>query len=172
MKRLSAILLALFLLSCVSFARQGKKTEGKVTDAGALLKVHTFCLDTSELTPDQSGDLKRFLKDASKRKGLFANLNWERVESCSSADATVELTMREHQETVPAGNGATVAMTGSSQDTSNLMKMSRVSQATMLITSAPGLTLYQVEGAERDNRVTALASPFLKLSKDLKTLSK
>jgi len=168
MKSLSAFLLAVFLLVCISFAGQGKKTHERVEDADGLLKVHTFCLDASTLTPDQSADLVKFVAQASKPKGVFTKLNWQLMDSCSSVDATVKLTMDDRQETAPTGDNTLVA------DTRTVMKLVMISQAKMFITNqASGKMLYQVNGGlANDDRLGAFASPFSKLLKDLRTLPK
>jgi hypothetical protein len=167
MKSLSAFLLAVFLLVCISFAGQGKKAHERVEDADGLRKVHTFCLDTSRLTPDQSTDLEKFVARASKPKGLFTKLNWQLMDSCSSVDATVNLTMDDRQETAPTGDNTI-------QDTRTMMKLLMISQAKMFITDqASGKMLYQVTGGlADDDRLGAFASPFSKLLKDLRTLPK
>jgi hypothetical protein len=168
MKSLSAFLLAVFLVACIAFAGQGKKTQGRVQDADGLLKVHTFCLDASALTPDQSASLEKFVAQASKPKGVFAKLNWHLMDSCSSADATVKLTMEDHQDTSPTGDSTVVG------DMRTVMKLVMISQAKMFITNpASGKMLYQVNGGlANDDRLGAFASPFLKLLKDLRTLPK
>jgi hypothetical protein len=162
------LLLALCLLSCLSFAGTGKKTHGEVADADSLLKVHTFCLDPNALTARQSADLEKFVGQASKPKGVFAKLHWQRVDNCSSADATVELTMNDSEELAPAGDGTTL------QDPSGALKSETLSQAKMFITGrASGKTLYRVESGEIiDDRQGAFAGTFSKLLKDLKALSK
>jgi len=161
-------LLALCLLSCIAFAGQEKPTHEGVADAGGLLKIHTFCLDSSELTPHQSADLQKFAAQAAKPKGLFTKLHWQRVDSCSSADATVKLTMNEHERMAPAGDGSRL------EDKSAALTVETFSQARMLITDrASGKTLYQTDGKEyTDDRQAAFANTFAKLLKDLKTLSK
>ncbi len=162
------LLLALYLLPCISFAGQEKPPHGDVADAGSLLKVHTFCLDTSQLTPDQLRDLQRFAAQAGKPKGVFTKLHWQRLDSCSSAEATVILTMEESERLGPAGDGTTL------QNEAYALKTVRLQQAKMLITNrASGRTLYQAEGGEfTDDREGAFGSAFSKLLKDLKALSK
>jgi hypothetical protein len=168
MEPLSGFLLAVFLLVCISFAGQGKNTHERVENADGLLKVHTFCLDTSRLTPDQSVDLEKFVKQASKPKGVFTKLNWQLRDSCSSVDASVKLIMDDRHETEPAADDAYV------DDRRTAMKRVRISQAKMFITNqASRKMLYQVTGVQAyDDRFGAFASPFSKLLKDLKTLPK
>ncbi len=166
-------LLALYLLPCISFAGQGKQTHGEVADADSLLKIHTFCLDSSQLTPHQLTDLQRFAAQAGKPKGVFTKLHWQRLDSCSSAEATVKLTMEESERLGPAGDG-TNGTGGSLQNMATALKTVKLQQAKMLITNrASGKTLYQAEGGEfTDDREGAFGSAFSKLLKDLKALSK
>ena len=161
-------LLALYLLSCIAFAGQEKPTHEGAADAGGLLKTHTFCLDSSQLTPHQSTDLQKVAAQAAKPKGLFTKLHWQPVDSCSSADAMVKLTMNEHERMAPAGDGSRL------EDKSAALTVETFSQAKMLITDrASGRTLYQTQGKEfTDDRQGAFANTFSKLLKDLKNLSK
>jgi hypothetical protein len=172
-KFLWACLPALLLLACVSFAGAKKEAQGEVADAAGLLKVRTFCLDVSELTPQQTGGLKRFIAAATKPKGVFAKLNWTLVNTCDSADAVVTLTMLEHEQNMPAGEH--VGNSNLPMETSTMssqLKVQTISQANMLIANrSSGTALYRSAGAERENRVSALESPFVKLLKDLKALS-
>ena len=160
--------LALCLLPCPSFAGQVKPTHGDVTDADSLLKVHTFCLDSSQLTPQQSSALQGFTAQASKPKGVFTKLHWQRADSCSSAEATVKLTMDEYQGLGSSGDGTSL------QNTSAALKAETHSRAKMFITDcASGKALYQVKGKEFTyDRQLAFEDTFSKLSKDLKTLAK
>jgi hypothetical protein len=51
------------------------------------------------------------------------------------------------------------------------LKSKVVSQAKMSVADrASGTMLYRVDGAERDNEVSAFESPFIKLSKDVSAL--
>lgn len=161
-------LLALCLLSCIAFAGQDKPAHEGVSDAGGLLKIHTFCLDSSALTPHQSADLQKFAAQAGKPKGVFSKLNWQRLDSCSSAAAAVKFKMNDYERLGAAGDGTTL------QNPTAALKAETLSQARMLITDrASGKTLYQVEGKEyTDDRQAAFANTFAKLLKDLKTLSK
>jgi hypothetical protein len=160
------------LLSCVAIAGPKKEAQGEVADAAGLLKVHTFCLDESQFTSQQTGGLKRFLAAANKPKGVFAKLNWTLVEDCTSADAVVTLTMQEHEQTAPAGEHVSDSNLQMETPTmSSQLKLQTISQANMLIANrASGAALYRATGAERENRVSALESPFIKLLKDLKAL--
>ena len=168
----SACATVLLVVSCIAFAGLKKETQGSVVDAAGLLKVRTFCLDVSQITPAQAGSLKRFLAAASKPKGVFAKLNWTLVDSCNGADGVVTLTMVEHEQTAPAGehvSNSDLVMQTSTM--SSQLKIQTISQANMLIANrASGADLYHVTGAERENRVSALESPFLKLLNDLKAL--
>jgi hypothetical protein len=107
-KSLWACLPSLLLLSCVSLAGPEKKTQGQVADAGALLKVHTFCLNTNTLTTQQEDSLKKVLARAGKPKGVLTKLNWKLLDSCDSSDATVTVKMEEHEESVPTGDNGSV----------------------------------------------------------------
>jgi hypothetical protein len=161
-------LLALYLLSSPSFAGQGKQPHGEVTDADGLLKVHTFCLDTSQLTPHQLSDLRTFTVSADKAKGVFAKLHWQHLEGCGTADATVKLSMEETERLGPAGDGTPL------QNTSGALIAVKLQRAKILVTNrASGKALYQAESGEfTDDREGAFGGAFSKLLKVLKTLSK
>jgi len=166
MKCRSTLLLSLLLLSGVSFAADGRKTRGEVKDPGGLLKVHTFCLDQSDLPRETVSDLKKFAEDAGKPRGLFSKLQWQPVDNCSSADVTVKLTLEAHEKLALAGDGTAM------QDMSEAVRSEMISRVKMLVTDREsGRTLYQVDGGPVTNdRQGAFASPFSKLLKDLKTL--
>jgi len=161
-------LLVLCLLPCPSFAGQGKPTHGDVSDADSLLKVRTFCLDSSQLTARELTDLERFAAQAGKPKGVLTKLHWQRADSCRNADATVKLTMDEYQGLGSSGNGTSL------QNPTAALKAETYSRAKMFITDrASGKTLYKVEGKEfTDDRQSAFEDTFSKLSKDLKALAK
>jgi hypothetical protein len=169
-KSLWACLPALLLLSYVSFAGPKNEAQAQVADVAGLLKVRTFCLDVSQFTAPQTGGLKRFLAAANKPKGVLTKLGWTMVETCDSADAIVTLTMEEREENAPAGEH--VGNSNLPIETSTMsseLKLQTISKANMLIANrASGAALYRATGAERDNRVSALESPFIKLVKDLK----
>ncbi len=58
--------------------------------------------------------MKKVLARASKSKGVLTKLNWKLLDSCDSADATVNLKMEEHEEAAPAGGN--VSMPGNAQE--------------------------------------------------------
>ena len=166
-KSLWACLPALLLLSYVSFAGPKNEAQAQVADVAGLLKVRTFCLDVSQFTAPQTGGLKRFLAAANKPKGVLTKLGWTMVETCDSADAKVTLTMEEREENAPAGEH--VGNSDLAIETPTMLNLQTISKANMLIANrASGAALYRATGAERDNRVSALESPFIKLVKDLK----
>jgi hypothetical protein len=160
--------LALYLLSCLSFAGQGKQTHGAVADADGLLKIHTFCLDTSQLTPNQLSNLREFAASADKPKGVFTKLHWQRLDNCASAEATVKVTMEETEGTAPFGDSSNL------QDKTQAMKAVQIQRARILVTNrASGKDLYQAESGEfTDDREGAYGGAFSRLLKDLKALSK
>jgi len=165
-----ACVTTLLLLSCILFAGPKEETQGEVADAAGLLKVRTFCLDVSQFTPQQTGSLKRFVAEASKPKGVFAKLNWQLVDNCRSADATVQLVMLEHKETEAAGSG-TVSAEGAGGVMASNLRVQVLSQTNVRVSENVGaITLYHVNGAVRRDQVSALESPFTKLLKDLKAL--
>jgi hypothetical protein len=143
-----------------------------VADAGGLLKVHTFCLDTNTLTTQQEDSLKKVLAGGSKSKGALTKLNWKLLDSCESADATVTMKMEEHEESVPTGDNGSVGGPPEARQNTIRLKSKVVSQAKMSVADrASGTMLYRADGAERDNEVSAFESPFIKLSKDVTSLS-
>jgi hypothetical protein len=159
-------LLALYLLPSIAFVGQGKPPHGDVVDADNLLKVHTFCLDTSLLTSPQLKDLSEFAAQAGKPKGVFSKLHWQRMDNCGDADAAATLTMQETSRLGPNGDKGPNAIA--------LMKTEMLQRAKIVITSgASGKILYQGEGAEfTDDRQGAFGSAFSKLLKEVKSLSK
>jgi hypothetical protein len=167
MKFLWQSLLALYLLSCLAFAGQEKPAHGDVMDADSLRKVRTFCLDTSLLTTQQLKEFSVFSAHAQKPKGVFGKLNWQLMDYCGDADATVLLTM---EETERRRN-----QIGNYIDPHNIVpKADMVKRAKLLITSgASGKTLYQGDGGEFvDDRQDAFGSAFSEFLKELKSLSK
>jgi len=165
-----ACVTSLLVLSCISFAGPKKESQGEVADAAGLLKVRTFCLDASQFTPQQTGALKRFVAEARKPKGIFAKLNWQLVDNCRSADATVQLVMLEHKETEAAGSG-TVSAEGATGALVSNLRVQVLSQTNVRVSeNARATTLYHANGAVRRDEVSALESPFTKLLKDLKDL--
>jgi len=163
-------LLALYLLSCLSFAGQGKQTHGEVADADGLLKIHTFCLDSSQLAASQLTDLRGFAAQAESAKGVFTKMHWQRVDNCDSVDAIVKLYLSETVGTGPVGDGSSLTL----EHLPAGLKAERHSQAGMVITKrTSGKPLYVVKGKEFiDDRQSAFEDTFSKLSKDLKALAK
>jgi hypothetical protein len=161
-------LLALYLLSCLAFAGQGKQTPGAVANADGLLKVHTFCLDTSQLTPKQLSNLREFAASADKPKGVFTKLHWQRLDACGSADAMVKVSMEETQGTAPFGDSSNL------QDKTQAMKSVQIQRARIVVTNrASGMILYETESGEfTDDREGAYGGAFSRLLKDLKNLRK
>lgn len=154
-------LLALCLLSCFAFAGQDNPAHGDVMDADSLRKVHTYCLDTSLLSITQLKEFRAFAAHAQKPKGVFSKLNWQLMDYCGDADATVLVSMEETER-----RRFHVA------NSSEIPQM--LQRAKLLITSdVLDKTLYQGDGGEYvDDRQDAFGSAFSELLKHMKSLLK
>jgi hypothetical protein len=73
------------LLPVASFA-QNKKLQGYIMNAGAFGKIHTYCVDTHNLPPEEVRVVDHFVSEESKAKGLLTRLPWRRYETCQDAD--------------------------------------------------------------------------------------
>jgi hypothetical protein len=164
--RTSALVLALVPLPGLSL---GKKTLGEAADPDALLKVQSYCIDTTKLGAADAGDVRKFLDKQNQPKGVLGKLSWKLVDSCAQADAVVTLKFETSFRVSPAGGSAlgtgTAALNSVPEDTYS---------AQMLVTDrASQKPLYQVKGeAVTMFRDKSINSPFSKLIRDLKTLSK
>jgi len=168
MKHCIAISVFLLLLPSSSWAAPGNGSLGNMADSAGLLNVHTFCFQPGALTPSQQGDVDKFVSRGNSHKGLLTKMGWQALSDCSKADALVKLTLNERDEPVAAVDSANLGNAAAAMTTET------VSRAKMVVTDrTSGKELYEVEGeAIHSNRQGAIASPFTKLSKDLKSLSK
>jgi hypothetical protein len=164
--RTFALLLAVAPLPGLSFA---KKPLGEVADADALLKVQSYCIDMTKLGAAEAGDVKKFIDKQNQPKGVLGKLSWKLVENCAQADAVVDLKFEASVRITPAGGSAlgtgTAALNSVPEDTYT---------AQMLVTDrASQKPLYRVKGETVTSyRDRSISSPFSKLIRDLKTLSK
>jgi len=164
--QISALLLVLALLPEPSFA---KKLLGEAADPDALLKVQSYCIDTTKLGAAEAGDVRKFLEKQNQPKGVLGKLSWKLVDNCAQADAVVTLRFESSFRITPAGGSAlgtgTAALNSVPEDTYS---------AQMSVTGrASQKPLYQVKGeAVTMFRDRSVNSPFSKLIHDLKALSK
>jgi len=78
-------LLIVLVLSGAPLLAQSGKFQGYVMNAGAFRNVHSFCVDTHNLPPDQTNVINRFVSQESKPKGLLTKLPWNRRATCQEA---------------------------------------------------------------------------------------
>ena len=180
MKRCAAILVV-FILTGTVFSALAKEahTEGQVTDASALMNVHSYCLDTSHLPAAEVADVKDFVAKESGPKRILGKIPWTLTSDCAQADAVIAI---DFQPTAimdeanaagamqagiatsnPAGGGAAaMAENQSAWDT-----------AIAVVDRSTKKVLYRVTGeAVPRHRENSMKSTFSTLAKDLKKLSK
>jgi len=161
-----ALVLALALLSGLSFA---KKPFGEVADPGALLKVQSYCIDMTKLGGTEVGDVKKFIEKQNQPKGILGKLSWKLVEDCAQADAVVNLKFETSTQVTPAGGSAL----GTGTAALNSVPVDAYSAQMSVVDRASQKLLYQVTGESvAQFRDRSINSPFSKLTRDLKTLSK
>ncbi len=162
-------LLFVFLLTVsASLPAKEKKTLGEVSDAGPLLNIRTFCLDATKLSTSQSADARKFVAEQSEPKKVLGKLGWRAVDDCSQADAVIRLEFEEGMEVGQTSGGGTL------QGAPTTSVPEAVYKTRLYVTDrASGRLLYRVEGESiRMRRENSIASPFSKLQRDFKTLSK
>jgi hypothetical protein len=153
-------------LAGLSFA---KKPLGEAANPDALLRVQSYCIDTTKLEAAEAGDVRKFLDKQNQPKGVLGKLSWKLLENCAQADAVVNLKFETSAQVTPAGGSVlgtgTAALNSVPEDAYS---------AQMLITDrASPKPLYHVKGeAVTQFRDRSINSPFSKLIRDLKTLSK
>jgi hypothetical protein len=168
MKRQGVALIVLSALVCTVVSSKERRTLGDATNVEALLKVHNFCLDQSTLNASQSADVEKFVARASAPRGVLSKMSWRLISDCGQADAIVKLAVAETEELSQTSYSSA---TGSAATGSVPVPAYKASVA--VHDRASGKLLYQVEGESvQSNRQGAIASPFSKLAKDLKTLAK
>jgi hypothetical protein len=79
-------LLILLLLTPWPLWAKNRKLEGFVLNPAAFRKIHSFCVDTHNLPPDQVRVIDRFVFQESKPEGLLTRLPWHRRATCQDAD--------------------------------------------------------------------------------------
>lgn len=86
-------LLIILALSIAPLLAQSGKFQGYVMNAGAFRTVHSFCVDTHNLPPEQISVINRFVSQESRARGLLTRLPWHRRTTCEEAgvDAIVRL---------------------------------------------------------------------------------
>jgi hypothetical protein len=160
------LVLTLAPLAPVSFA---KKPLGEAANPDALLKVQSYCIDTTKLGAAEAGDVRKFIEKQGPPKGLLAKLPWKLVENCAQADAVISLKFETSFRVTPSGGSAlgtgTAALNSVPEGTYS---------AQMLITDRSSQKpLYEVKGETvTGGRDRSINNPFSKLIRDLKTLSK
>ncbi len=85
------IWLSLLVLSSAVALSAKKKPKGQVIDAEAFGKVRSYCIDTSELGPDEAYDAQAFIKTHSGPKGLFSKLPWKFFSNCRESQPDVRV---------------------------------------------------------------------------------
>jgi len=161
-----ALVLALALLPELSFA---KKPFGEVADPDALLKVQSYCIDMTKLGGAEVGDVKKFLEKQNQPKGVLGKLSWKLVENCTQADAVVNLKFETSAQVTPAGG----SVLGTGTAALNSVPVDTYSAQMAVMDRASQKLLYQVTGESVTQfRDRSINSPFSKLIRDLKTLSK
>ncbi len=139
---LSALFLSVILMPAAAFA---KKPTGKISDLAAFSKIHSYCVDSSDLPGDEAYDLKRFVSNESKPKKLLSGLRWTLVSDCSQGSPDVVVTM-EFQKFTPVQGPATA-----DPELYAIRAYLRVSQG-----SSSGV-LYEVEAAPSNNSMGAMS---------------
>lgn len=157
------------LVAATPLLAREKKLAGKVADSAALLKLQSFCIDSSSLNPVQVADLDTFLKQFSKPGRLLSKLPWKLAPDCASADAVASFVIEENEELVPtttSGGGRAVSPGNTIPRTTFLTTMTVMDRAS-------GRMLYEVRGDTVEmRRDESFISPFTKLMKDLKRVRK
>jgi len=160
------LILTLAPLPGLSFA---KKPLGEAANPDELLRVQSYCIDTSKLWAAEAGDVRKFIEKQSPPKGLLGKLPWKLVENCAQADAVISLKFETSSRLRPAGGSAL----GTGTAALNSVPEATYSAKMSITDRASQKPLYQVEGeAVTTFRDRSLNSPFSKLIRDLKTLSK
>ena len=101
-RTISTLLLSVMLLPAASSA---KKPQGKISDLAAFSKIHSYCVDASDLPGDEAYDLKRFVSNENKPKKLLSKLPWTLVSDCSQGSPDVVVTL-EFQKFAPVHGNA------------------------------------------------------------------
>lgn len=140
---LSALFLAVILMPAAASA---KKPTGKIPDLAAFSKIHSYCVDSSDLPGDEAYDLKRFVDNENKPKKLLSKLPWTLVSDCSQGSPDVIVRM-EFQKLFPVRGNAPVQ-----GEPYTIRAMLRVSQGSSL------QALYEVEAAPSNNSMGATSN--------------
>jgi hypothetical protein len=136
----SALFLSVILLPAAASA---KKPTGKISDLAAFSKIHSYCVDPSDLPGDEAYDLKRFVSNENKPRKLLSKLPWTLRSDCSQGSPDVIVRM-EFQKFAPVHNSAPAE-----GELSTIRAMLRVSQDSS--------TLYEVEAAPSNNSMGAMS---------------
>lgn len=157
---------AIFILMLAAPAwGKEKKPFGEVVDAAGLQKAQSFCLDTSELSADETSDLNKFIDRESKPKKLLSRLPWKLNSDCAQANVRAKIQFKLGEEVVQATGMGTL------QGTPATSIPREVFRAAIAIDSlATKKPLYRVEGEGTSARVPTLSNAFTKLDHDLKIL--
>lgn len=156
------------LLLNLSLSAKGKKLLGEAPDPDRLLQLHNFCVSTAGLSPGEAADVMRFVDHQNGPKKLLGKLPWQLTVNCSEADAVAKFQFEQTTELSQATGSGTLQGAYVTAIPETAFK------ATILLADrASGKMLYKVQGeAVRERRDMSVTSPFSKLIKDLKTLSK
>ena len=138
----SALLLSAILLPAAASA---KKPMGKISDLAAFSKIHSYCVDSSDLPGDEAYDLKRFVSNENKPKKLLSKLPWKLVSDCSQDSPDVIVRM-EFQKFTPVHANAPAE-----GELFTIRAYLRMSQGT-----SSGM-LYEVEAAPSNNSMGAMS---------------
>ena len=142
-----ALFLSVILMSAIPVpaAASAKKPTGKISDLAAFSKIHSYCVDSSDLPGDEALDVKRFVSNENKPKYLLSKLPWTLVSDCENGSPDVTLRM-EFQKFAP--NHQNAPAEGEAYTIRAYLRLSQDS-------SSP--TLYEVEAAPTNNSMGAMS---------------
>jgi hypothetical protein len=156
-----------------------RHTDGQVTDADALLKIHSYCIDTSRMSAREAADVKDFIAKESGPKKVLGKIPWTLMDDCSKADAVVAL---DFQPTAIMDEQNAAGALQAGTDTSNpagggaaalAENQSAWNTALAVVVRGTNNVLYRVTGeAVPRHRENSIKSPFATLGSDLKKLSR
>jgi hypothetical protein len=129
------IYLALFLaVILVAAPAAAKKPTGKISDLAAFSKIHSYCVDSSDLPGDEAYDVKRFVSNENKPKKLLSKLPWTLVSDCSQGSPDVIVRLEFQKFTPVRGN---VSVQGESYTLRIVLRVSQDSSAVYEVEAAP-----------------------------------
>jgi hypothetical protein len=139
---LSVIVMLANLLPAVA---SNKKPTGKISDLAAFSKIHSYCVDSSDLPGDEALDLKRFVSNENRPKGLLSKLPWILVSDCEHGSPDVSLRM-EFQKFAPVRGNAPAE--GEAYTIRAYLRLSQDSSSS---------ALYEVEAVPTNNSMGAMS---------------